>query len=263
MRHHAWMSTQPDSTRDTVDPPTIGLMPAAGSARRLGSHITTSKELLSLGGQPAYVHLLDAFASGGIDHAVIVVRRAKSDLLASIKSDRSNDPSLEPIVIESSPSELHSVVRGLEEYTEATVALGYPDILFHPQTAYGDLLAKQQEEHADLVLGLFPFPHPEKVDMVALDKRGKPREIVIKQKASHLRYAWAIAVWTGSFSRYLMSSETKEQAGGDSPEQSVGDVIQQALQDGFAVDCVIFEDGGFLDIGTREDLARARAMYAD
>ncbi len=255
------MRPQPDSARAIDDFPVIGLIPAAGSARRLGSGVTSSKEILIVGGRPVYVHLLDAFASGGIDQTVIVVRHTKSDLLTSIESQP--DRVIEPVVIDSSDSELYSVRRGVEETREATIALGYPDILFQPRTAYRDLLAQQRRDGADVVLGLFPFDSPEKVDMVALDGRGKPRDILIKQDTSELRYAWALAVWTRRFSDYLIDSWVPEPTGSESPEPSVGHVIRQALEDGVGVDCVMFDDGWLLDIGTPEDLARAKLLLPD
>ncbi len=43
-------------------------------------------------------------------------------------------------------------------------------------------------------------------------------------------------------------------------ELSVGDAFQAALDDGLAVEGVVFEQGGYLDIGTPDDLDEARRI---
>ena len=149
----------------------------------------------------------------------------------------------------------------------AMVALGFPDIIFQPNDAFEKLLAHQGKTGADIVLGLFPTSQPHKMDMVELGKTGHVRSIKIKPKRTKLLYAWAIALWTPVFTRfmhdYVLSKKTMcEKAimdgnAGDQNEVYVGDVIQAALQNEMKVDAVIFKDGSCLDIGTPEDLFKA------
>ncbi len=74
-------------------------------------------------------------------------------------------------------------------------------------------------------------------------------------------------MWTPRFSAYL-TDFLKEGDNGTAdatvqllPEElSVGDVVQAALDDGLAVEGVVFEQGGYVDIGTPDDLDEARRI---
>ena len=144
---------------------------------------------------------------------------------------------------------------------DATVALGFPDMIFQPDDAYTKLIAKLEESGADIVLGLFPADKPHKTDMVEFDTDGHIRSIHIKPASSELIYSWEIAVWTPLFSRYLhdyVQAALKKKTVPDvANELFVGDVIQAAIRDTLNVESVIFQDGNFLDIGTPEDLMKA------
>ena len=65
------------------------------------------------------------------------------------------------------------------------------------------LLNKQRGSNADLVLGLFPAEHSEKIDMVDLDNQGFVRGIHIKPSKTRLKYTWIIAVWTSVFTHFM------------------------------------------------------------
>jgi glucose-1-phosphate thymidylyltransferase len=60
------------------------------------------------------------------------------------------------------------------------LAFGFPDIIFQPEDAFVQLLARQASTKAGIVLGLFPTDQPQKVDMVDLDDDGRIRLIEIK-----------------------------------------------------------------------------------
>lgn len=230
----------------------VGVIPAAGSGSRLG--IDGSKEVVEVGGRPIIAHLLDRLASAGIDEAVIVLRAGKEDIPAALAG---NDAvPLAYVTIDESPSELDSVAAGVAT-VEGVVALGYPDVLFEPDDAYAALLERLRETGADLVLGIFPTTTPDRVDMVALDDAGRPVEVVIKQPDRGLRYSWSIAVWGPRFGALLVDTAVEQLA----EEASVGDVVQAAIGAGLAVEAVRFDDGAYLDVGTPEDLARARRTY--
>lgn len=135
---------------------------------------------------------------------------------------------------------------------DATVALGFPDIIFQPEDAFTRLLNCQAETNADIVLGLFPTDRPQKWDMVDMDETGRICRIVIKPSKTHLPYAWAIAVWTPAFTHYIheyLTTVQKSKNTGpplNSPsanrELFVGDVIQAAIDDDLRVEGVPFPD---------------------
>lgn len=242
----------------------IAVIPAAGWARRLGDAVTGSKEVSDIGGSPVAAHVLRRLAISGVERAVILVREGKWDVPEALLDVPDLDVRLAFVVISETPSELHTVASGLVHTGQSLVALAYPDVLFEPKDAFGELLERQTQTGADLVLGLFPTESPERVDMVALDGRSRPVEVVIKQPGRGLEFSWAIAVWTPRFSEYLLDrvpvvASAKGTAGSKrEPEASVGDVVQRALEDGLDVEAVIFRDGAYVDIGTPEDLERAR-----
>jgi glucose-1-phosphate thymidylyltransferase len=136
----------------------------------------------------------------------------------------------------------------------AMILLGFPDILFQPKDAYVHLLRRQAETQADVVLGLFPTSHPEKVGMVDVDQTGRVLQIIEKPLQSDLKWMWAIALWTPVFTEFLhqyVKTATPER------EVPIGDVIQAAIQKGLIVQSQEFLHGNYLDVGTPEDLAKA------
>lgn len=218
-----------------------------------------------MGGEPAAGHLLKRFSRAGVSKAVVVLREGKWDIPEELLRYEDLDVDLAYVVVSETPGELFSAARGLAFVGNNLVALGYPDVLFEPETAFTSLIDRQRRTRADVVLGLFPCESPERVDMVALDAESRPIEIVIKKSDRGLRYSWSIAVWSPVFSRYLTEFvSTIDMQGratwkeGNPEEVSVGHVIQEALTDGITVESVTFDDGGFLDIGTPADLALAR-----
>jgi glucose-1-phosphate thymidylyltransferase len=155
---------------------------------------------------------------------------------------------------------------------DSLVALGFPDVIFQPDDAFVQLLARQAATNADIVLGLFPAHQPQKCDMVDVDNEGRVSRIVIKPLETHLRYTWMIAVWTPVFTHFMHDYVTAIQkeneqdgAGSNMPEQPelfVGDVIQAAIHNDLRVETVLFPDGTYLDIGTPDNLVKAVRNFA-
>ena len=150
------------------------------------------------------------------------------------------------------------------------VALGFPDIVLHPEDSFVQLLTKKMQTKADIVLGLYPTDQPHKMDVIDFDENGCIRQIrpkPSKLKDGKLNYTWLTAVWTPVFTQYLHEfvTEHKKRYLGDCLETAtknrrelfVGDVFQAAIADRFNIETVLFSDGNCLDIGTPEDLAKA------
>ncbi len=253
----------------------IGLVPAAGGAARLGA-LPCSKEIFPLGigpdgrTRPVCEHLLDAYLDAGVERAFVLLRKGKWDIPQLLgRGRRSMDAELRLAYLALDPTA--SVPETLDAaypfVTGARVALGFPDILFEPRDAFRSLVERQEESGADLVLGLFPADRPDKADMVELDDDGRVRRLIIKQPDADLRFTWSIALWTPAFSRYLHDFVARQakavplggSRGGSTAgdEIHVGDVIQAAVDEGWAVEAVPHPEGSYLDVGTPEDLVRA------
>lgn len=257
----------------------IGLMPAAGQATRLGP-LPLSKELFPIGlpvagsGPKVVCHyLLEKMRRAGITEALVVLRPGKWDIPAYLGDGALLDMRLAyltvhvPFGVPFSLDQAYPFVRG------ATVALGFPDILFEPADAYQRLLARQAESGADVVLGLFPTDQPEKVGVVEFDATGRVSAILEKSQRTDLRYMWAIAVWQPRFTEFLhefISAQLSQLLGDALPqtlkqlppyrEIPIGDVMQAAIASGLQVVAEPFETGHYLDIGTPDNLRKAMLL---
>lgn len=246
----------------------VGLVPAAGSATRLGS-LPCSKEVLPLPARstgegsaavrPAIAHLLEAYEHAGVERAIVVVRSGKWDVPGTVL-ELSCGVDVAYVVVDETPSPVHSLACAAPFLQDAVVALGFPDILFTPKDAYEGVLARLEGGNADVVLGLFPTDRCEKADMVVLAEEpgsdaASVRDLVIKQPDRGLRYTWAIAAWRPRFTEVL----SKAAAAAPNAALHIGEVIRAAITRRLRVEAVPFDDGEVLDIGTPEDLRRAMA----
>ena len=248
----------------------IGLIPAAGKASRLPL-LPCSKELYPIGYNSSSFYpkvisqfLLENMRAADIKRAFIILRKGKWDIPAFFGDGKMLDMNLAYLMMDLPYGVPYTLDQAYPFVQNAIIALGFPDIIFEPPDAYSIMLTRQRESDADVVLGLFSTPHPHKTDMVDLDDSGRIRSIHIKPSETHLKYAWGIAVWSPSFTKFmhdyaLSQCRLFENSFQDEPkrEMFVGDVIQAAIETGMRVDPVIFKDGSYVDIGTPEDLIKA------
>ncbi len=249
----------------------IGLIPAAGIASRLAP-LPCSKEIYPIGFRaidggrslsPKVVshYLLEKMRLADITKAFIVLRDGKWDIPAYFGDGKMLDMSLGYLMMDLPYGVPYTLDQAYPFVQDAIIALGFPDILFHPENAFVRLLARQKETNADIVLGIFPTTHPHKTDMVDFDDNGRIRSIQIKPVKTHLTYTWQIAVWTPAFTRFMHDYISDQQRifenNKNVKELFVGDVIQAAMKNNIKIDTVIFKDGNALDIGTPEDLLKA------
>jgi glucose-1-phosphate thymidylyltransferase len=255
----------------------IGLVPAGGQATRIAP-LPCSKELYPVGFRPVDKdhslrpkvvchYLLEKMRLAGATKAYIVLRQGKWDIPAYLGDGAMLDMHLAYLMMHLPFGAPYTLDQAYPFVQDVLVAFGFPDIIFQPDDAFVQLLARQAAEHADIVLGLFPAHQPQKVDMVDLDDDGRVRLIVIKPPQTHLCYTWIIAVWTPVFTRFLhehlaaiQNVNEQDDAGNSAPEQRelfVGDVIQAAIHDNLRVEAVLFPDATYLDIGTPDDLVKA------
>jgi glucose-1-phosphate thymidylyltransferase len=252
----------------------IGLMPAGGQATRIAP-LPCSKELYPIGFRPvaedgglrpkAVCHyLLEKMRLAGATKAYIILRQGKWDIPAYLGDGTMLDMPLAYLMMNLPFGAPYTLDQAYPFIQDALIVFGFPDIVFQPDDAFGQLLSRQATTNADVVLGLFPADQPQKMDMVDLDEDGRIRQIVIKPLHTHLHYTWIIAVWTPVFTRfmheYLIAIQKEyDQDNGSSKRRElfVGDVIQAAIQTGLQIETVRFPNGDYLDIGTPEDLVKA------
>ncbi len=247
------------------DLPLVGVVPAAGRATRL-PELPCSKEIFPLHPPAAGAQarpstpcerLLDSLARAGTTHAYVVVGRGKWDIPAYLGAGSRVGLALAYLTAFDSPSSAATVDAAYGFLGNASVALGFPDIVFEPADAFAALAERLHGGAADVVLGLFPARRREKVDMVEVEPSGRIRRIVVKPSQTSLELAWIIAVWRPTFTTYL--HEHLHEIVPPDRELYVGDAIQAGLEEGLVVDSVTFRNGVYHDIGTPEELAEATA----
>ena len=257
----------------------VGLVPAAGSAMRVAP-LPCSKELfpvgfrrLEAGGEPrpkSVAHyLLERMADAGARKAFIVLRDGKWDIPAYFGGG-------EPVGIDLAYLLMrrpHGVPFTLDDaypfLRGSTVVFGFPDILYWPEDALSVLVRKKRTTDVEIVVGVVPTRRPEKEDLVELDERGRIVGLHIKRADSKLRYTWMLAVWGPRFTDFMHSfvAEVEPEIVANEGrwrgrELYPGDVLWAAIQHGLSHETVVFEDGGYIDIGTPDELARAVREYA-
>jgi glucose-1-phosphate thymidylyltransferase len=246
-------------------PELIGLVPAAGQARRLGA-LAGSKELLPFGfaerdasgGAPEprlpFHELLAALRAGGVERAFVVLRPGKWDVPAHL-GDGGAGPRLAYLLRDGSRSLPESLDAAYPFVRGAHVALGFPDVLFAPRDAYATLRARLAETGADVVLGLFPAPRPHTTDMVELDGDRVAR-LELRPARTALTHAWLLAVWGPAFTELLHEFVADAATGppAQGGERQLGEVLGRAVARGMDVRGVALPGARYRDLGTPEEL---------
>ena len=245
----------------------IALIPAAGLDKRLQIK-DCSKEVLPVSngnGSKKVVSdfLLSAYRTAGINSVYIIIRDGKWDIPQCFSGGSSRGLSIAYLMLECPWGTPYTLDQAWPFVKDKNIALGFPDIILQPQTAFIDLKRKLTTTQCDVVLGLFKTNNPTKADMVKIDESGRVIKLDIKPADSNLTYTWVIAVWRPSFTRYMHNYLQKERPffefDNHRSEPYVGTVINAAIANGMLVDTVVFEDGFILDIGTPADLHIAQS----
>jgi glucose-1-phosphate thymidylyltransferase len=245
----------------------VGLVPAAGRAARLGA-AESSKEILTIGRtatphgtqRPLYAceNLLAALRAAGCARAIVLRRAEKRDLEEALGDGSRFGLPLEYAVVPPTRSVPETLDHAFARTRGSEVAVGFPDVLAEPVEGLAAAVAHRRQEGADVVLALFPTDRPEKCDMVELDARARVRRIETKPRRTALELTWLFATWGPRFTALLHEVV----AGGRVPtgrELGISDVLREGIERGLRVEAVSFPGGSHLDIGTADDLARARA----
>lgn len=245
----------------------IGLVPAAGHGTRLGV-IGHSKELFPLNlrreavadfDRPPTVvseFLLEAFARAGIQQTIFIVRDGKWDILRHFGDGSHRGLSIAYMVANNSPGVPWTIDTAFRFVAEKTVAFGFPDMLFEPRDIFTPLLNILHDRKADVVLALMPSESPETADVVCCNSDMVVSGVFPKPEEAIRGLVWMGAVWQPSFSAFLhdqIAGEPRSESGG---ELYLGEIFQRALSS-LTILAVPIANGRFVDIGTREDAAKA------
>jgi glucose-1-phosphate thymidylyltransferase len=165
---------------------TIGVVPAAGFARRL-QPLTCSKEMLVVHGRPVMDVLLDRLVAAPCDEIRVVTRPEKRDVAVHAAARGA-------VVVEAVPRCVtESVLAGIAGTEDSDlVAFGFPDTIWEPLDGFSRLRAGLDVD-VDAVLGIFRSDEPARSDTVGVEG---DRVVWIDVKASRPRsdLVWGCAV---------------------------------------------------------------------
>jgi|WetSurMetagenome_2_1015567.scaffolds.fasta_scaffold85291_2 glucose-1-phosphate thymidylyltransferase len=248
----------------------VGLVPAAGTASRLGK-LPYSKEIMPLPGMKDKSSVLSEnlvryFRKAGIDHLYFIIRKGKWDIPEYYGDGSSHGVNIGYLMMNLPFGTPFTVSQAFPFVHDKIVALGFPDILFEPEDAFEKLKNRFLETDADLMLGIVPSEHYLRSDMIEFDAQGRMKDIVIKQNRPDLKHSWFIALWRPAFSIFMndqlgrVLSQNKEgkiaNADGTFRELYMGDIIREAILSGMKTDYLLFGDGYYRDMGTWEELQK-------
>ncbi len=250
----------------------VGLIPAAGLAKRLGI-LPFSKELFPVGlaeirlddqpvqyPKPIITYLLERMALAQASKLIVIISREKGDILRFLGSgEKFGDFHISYLVQEIRSGMPYALDLAYDWIRNDTIVFGMPDTIFFPEDAMAQLMDFHQTSNADLTLGLFPTEKPQKFGMVSFDQQtSQVGYIVDKPAQTGLKYMWGIACWNPTFTHLLhvyLQQNTAER------EVVLGDIFQAAVDGGLKVLVKPFDNGKYVDIGTTEDLAEVVKRY--
>ena len=264
----------------------VGLIPAAGRATRLGN-IPCSKELLPVGFQPGVCdspqpkpvsqYLLEQMRRAGCAQVFFIVRRGKWDIADYFGDGRCFGLDIAYLMMRDPWGPPFTLSQATPFVGDATVVVGFPDIVIHPPDALAQTVARLHATQADVVVGTFPARPEDCCDFVQTDASGRVVRLIPKEE--HPEWGehgttWILAAWGPRFTTFLREKVQQlaeiaralrgNDAAGKEPEWPVGTVIASAMQAGLTVDSVHFANGAFLDIGVpdrRDDAIRFPGVW--
>lgn len=244
----------------------VGVIPAAGRGSRV-SPLPGSKELFPVGftlgsfeGKPrrhpkvVSQFLVEQMQRAQVNRILMAVSPYKVDIVQYYRSGSYIGVPISYVIQEEPwgmPYALDLAYPWLHQ--NSLTLFGMPDTVFGPPHALAEMVRQQEKSQADVVLALFPTSTPWRFGMVDCDREGHVRRIIDKPKETTLRYLWGAACWTYRFATFMHDVLPATR-----PEKEVvlGDIFQQALDNGLKITTALFEDGIYLDIGSPEGLQR-------
>jgi NDP-sugar pyrophosphorylase family protein len=219
----------------------VGVIPAAGYATRL-QPLSGSKEVIEVGGRPVIDFVLDRMRLASCSELRVVTRPEKEDVIAHVERRGAK------VVLGHPRSSSESIELGLSGLPEDDIVLiGWPDILWAGEDTYVRLVQAVEGGH-DVVLGLFETADDlSRWDTVTVV--GDGRVVGVHPKASEPPSS---VVWAPAAARRRLLDGL---GGADWP----GSHFDSLCGKGVPILGIHFR-GEATDIGTKEDLERARAF---
>jgi glucose-1-phosphate thymidylyltransferase len=245
--------------RSPARPPVIGIVPAAGRATRLPDR-TCSKELIHVGDRAIGDYLVSTMTGAGADHISIVIAPDKQDLVEHFGL-QTRDGIPISYVEQPEPTGMSDAIDlAYPRLRNATVLMGMPDTIVHPEDSLPQLRAAFERSGADIALALAPTDEPERLGPVDVDADGRVVRVLDKPRVPPHNMVWTVACWNARFTEYLHAYLAAGK--GTERESPLGLIFEAARQDGFHIQSLAFPDGRYIDAGTLAGLAQAKHFVA-
>ncbi len=253
----------------------VGILPAAGPARRLGGRIGTSKELVPVAdgqgqNRPVSHYLLDQMVHAGCDQALIVLRPGKWDIAETFGSSFQGRLPLAYLTIDDSWGPPFTLAQAFPFADDAVIATGFPDILMQPSDALRQVIQALTATQADVVVATFPAVESDASDLCVADSTNQVLQIIPKEHAPAWgpdSQTWLLAAWQPSFTQFFSNTlkrfraKMAQKTGQSVRDLPVGAIMAEALNAGYRIGRVHFPEGRFLDIGAPERLQHAQRFF--
>jgi NDP-sugar pyrophosphorylase family protein len=226
--------------RSASSPRLVGVIPAAGYARRL-QPIGASKEMLPVAGRPIISYLLERLRAASPDTIRLVTRAGKTDLVTWATAE-----GLE-VILSEPPFVTSSLLDGLREVADdAIVITGFPDTLWEPLDAFVQLVRKVRSG-TTIELGLFETSEPQRCDIVELAPDGAVTRVAVKPTRPRGSTTWGCLAARAGALRPMGEWEEP----GQYFDAACGSITIRGTR----------FPGRYEDIGTRESLARVTGRW--
>jgi glucose-1-phosphate thymidylyltransferase len=250
----------------------VGVIPAAGKGTRVAP-LPGSKELFPIGfGEiifdgkirryPKVVsqYLVDNMARAGAKEVYFVLGEGKLDIMEYYGDGQRFGTRIAYLMMDRLWGMPYTIHQAYYWMRDAAVIFGMPDTIFTPPDAFSQLLALQNQVHADLTLGLFRTGQPQRLSMVKFDQDNRVLAIFDKPAHTDLLYTWGIASWGPRFTELLHQELASPPT--DNREIVLADIFQMAVETGLYIRALRFDSGEYIDIGTPEDLQAAVVRFS-
>jgi dTDP-glucose pyrophosphorylase len=235
----------------------LGVIPAAGSGRRLGPFPNAiPKELLPVGEKAVIEHVVEAMTIAGIRDVVIVCSPHKHGLSDYLGSGKRFGVNLS-YVIQDERLGLADAVLSSEHLVDESFAVVLGDNFFYPKSFLGELISYHVDMGADATLGVADV---EDVSRHGIISPEEDRIVDIVEKPSQEKaFSRLGAIGMYVFSHEIFDAIKKTEPGHKGEIQltdSVKVMIDQKKK-------VLYRkiDGIHIDVGTPGDLMRANDWY--
>lgn len=178
----------------------IGLVPAAGMARRL--NISMPKELLKVEGKPVISYCIESLLASDVDHIVVVIRSGK-EAIRDFLLARYPSVSFEFVYQQGDIGNLLDAIKcAADLISDHTVCFTMPDTIITPKP--GLPLFAQPSTDRDLQLLCFEAADDSWRHFGVIDV--KDGNIVDKPKRWYGNTCWGALIWQPAFTERLKSA---------------------------------------------------------